>query len=474
MLLPSELLTLSIDWNTLVCYAGLAFAGTAAGAVFAHDRNECQPDSSGQKQRIAELEKLPRRTLEQNEELADLYADSASCGCGDDEDCLNVLGLYDKAEAVLKEALAQGDDSELRRKLGNVYLNRAVILNDFDKLGEAEKFYLLAVEMLSPLDATGDGEATYDLAGIKLNLGTLYRERSELDKARTLLDESFLLYRKIEKIGLFDTRSYMAKTSVQQGGVLFEMHEPLDKITDAYNRAMRLLVEVIEDGEQIELERDLANTLLDRCTAVYHDVLEKEFDSETERNDNIGGVLIDVGRGIDILEKQFNAGNTEARADLFNALVMQASILTNLEKYAEGRKILDRAVTEFADYAAVENPMLANEYAGAYESRAECALNAGDNTAAIADFSEAIRIREELVKGDCGLDPEDIELFVPQLAASLTARASVQGVAGDKETARKELQRAADLLNSLKRSEENGELLDELQTQLQEILDGLK
>ncbi|MDR3181898.1 MAG: hypothetical protein LBT89_03100 [Planctomycetaceae bacterium] len=474
MLLPPELLTLPVDFDTLAFYTGLACAGTAIGAVFTHDHSDCPHDISGKKQRIAELEKTSPRTLEQNDELADLYMDIAGCGAEDSDDFDSIIALYDKAEAVIKDALAQGEDTELQRKLANAYLNRAVALNDYDLLDDAAKYYQLAVETLSPLDAAGDGEATYDLAGVKLNLGIIYRENGELEQAKTILEDSFLLYRKIEKIGLFDTRYYMATTSVQQGGVLFEMHEPLDKITDAYNRAMRLLVEVIEDGQQLELERDLADTLLDRCAAIYHDILDREFDSVTERDNKIGDILIDVGRSIELLEKQFKSGNEEARADLFNALIMQSKILMDIEKLSEGRKILDRAVSEFPDYASPEHPMLANEYAVAYESRAECALGANDADAALADFSEAVRIREELLKDREALDPEDLNLFIPQLAAAIASRATVQAVKGDKAAAVKEIQRAMDLLNSLNQTGEEGELIDDVKEQLQEVLHSIQ
>ncbi|GHT12284.1 hypothetical protein FACS1894170_06890 [Planctomycetales bacterium] len=470
MLLPSELLTLPVDLNVLAGLAGLA----AVGAVFSHDHADGQVDTADKTKRISELEKTSPRTLEQNEELSDLYINLASNGGDDDENIDNVIELYNKAEAVLKATLAQGDDAELRRKLGNVYLNRAVVYNDFDNLEEAEKSYLQAIDVFKPLDTAGDGEATYDLAGVELDLGVVYRENGDFEKAKGLLEDAFLLYRKIEKIGLLDTRYYMAKTSVQQGNVLFEMEEPLDKITDAYNRAMRLFVEVIEDEQRLEIECDLANTLLDRCTAVYHDILLREFDSETERNNKIGDVLIDVSRGIDLLEKQFNAGNEEARPDLFNALAMQANILVEIEKFDEGRKILDRVISEFADYSDPENIHLASEYAGVYETRANCCLQSGNSSAAIADMDKVIGIQQSLADIAKKSEPDNLVLVVPTLAAAIATRATMKAALNDTDAARKELQQALDLLETVPANAENSEIFDDIKAQILEFRDSLK
>jgi tetratricopeptide (TPR) repeat protein len=256
---------------------------------------------------------------------------------------------------------------------------------------------------------------------MKLNLGIAYHELGEFDKAKTFLGESFLAYRAVEKIGFTDTRYYMAKVSIEQGHVLNDLEEPLDAIVDAYNRAMRLLVEVIEDQQRTDYEQDLANALLDRCVAVYEDWLGREFASNDERNKTIDDVLLDVSRGVELLQKQFNEGNGLARFDLFHALVFQGKVLCDTEKYKEAKVVLDRVTEEFAD------------------------LGEGD------------------------------EMFVMQMAMAYICRTVVQMGLGNQELSRQDCQKGMELIGKHMQSVEGqDEEFEELQEQFRMLLEQLK
>jgi tetratricopeptide (TPR) repeat protein len=471
MLISPETISLPIDWTTLSGAAGFAVAASVFASIFSHHSDygeEGQIDLDAVTTRIAELEKIGNRTLEQNDELSELYSNWAKALYDEDAELNEITDLFGKAEEVLQKTLALGDDTEIRRRLGGVYLDRAVARNDYDEIEAALEDYNLAFDTLKPLDDAGDGEAKYDIAGVRLNRGIIYHESGEYEQAKEELGESLLAFRAVEKIGVFDTRLYMAKVSVQQGNLLRDMEEPLDKIVDAYNRAMRLFVEVIEDGQQLELERDLANVLLDRCTAIYEDINGKEFDTDLERINKIGDVLIDIGRGIEILERQTESGNTEAHYNLFNAFALQGMVLLDIEKYAEAKQSFDHIVSEFADLAEEDDPSLLNHFAGAYENRGFCAMNLGDLKASMDDFNEAIKLREHLLSADFGLDEELRSIFLPTLATTYANRANAHASLENKEQAVKDCEYGLELIRSLK--EEHGDELQEIEELFENLL----
>jgi len=361
MLFPPEFVSLPFDWNLLLNGEGIAAAAglTVASAASAHERPEDDErreyryediDLSAVKSHVAELEALNTRTPEQNDDLATLYAVWANALFDDEDGTLDEIDeLFGKSEAILQEAPAQGKDTGLQRKLGSIYTAWGRSHSGFDNPETAIGYYLKAVETLKPLDDAGDGEAKYDIAGIKLSLGIAYRELDDLEKAKAFLNEAFLAYRACEKIGDFDTRFYMGAVSVQQGNLFHEMGEPLETTLDAYNRAMRLYVEVIEDQGDTSLERELANVLIDRSMAVYEHWLDRKFESKEEQKKTIDDVLADINRGIGLLEKQYSEGNEIARYDLFYAVALLGKVCCDAENFDEAQKALNRAINEFAD-----------------------------------------------------------------------------------------------------------------------------
>jgi tetratricopeptide (TPR) repeat protein len=416
MLYFPEFVSLSLDWNMLLG-AGLAVGAAGLASVFTH-AHTADVDLETVKKRVAELEKSSSRTLEQNDELAALYATWATALFDEEGDLEEVVGLFTKAETILKATLAQGDDTRVRQQLGNVYLEWAIALNGCDDVNAAIDFYHKAIETLKPLDDSGDGDAKYDIAGIKLNLGIAYRELGELEKAKASLDESFLLYRAVEKICADDTRYYMATVSVQQGNILYEMGETLDTIVDAYNRAMRLYVEVIEDQQEMGwLERNLANVLLDRCMVTYENWLDQKFESESEKNKIIDDVLLDISRGIELLEKQYQTGNELARYDLFHGITLQGKVLCDAAKYTEAQQSLDRAINEFTDLCEGDDDVFLMQMAMAYANRAVVHLGLGNKNQGEQDCLKGSELINKLLQSDS--DDEEIQELKQQFQTLL-------------------------------------------------------
>ena len=400
---PPEFISLPFDWNTLLFGAGLAGAAGLA-SVFTHDSPEYQEsleslDMDALKNRVAELENTASRTLKQNDGLAALYSVWAAVLCGEEADLDEMTGMFGKAEAVLKATLTQGDDADARRQLGGVYLAWAVALNEYDELTTAINYYQKAIDVLKPLDEASDGEAKYETAGIKLNLGIVYRELGEYEKAKVALDESFLAYRAVEKIGvLYDTRLYMAKVSIQQGNLLYEMGETLNTVVDAYNRAMRLYVEVIEDEGRTDLERDLANVLMDRCMVTYEDCLNQKFDSDEERDKVIDNVLVDIDGALELLEKQREYGNEVARYDMFHGVTLKGKVLCAVARYGEAQKTLDQAISEFADLCEDGDDVFLMQMAMAYADRAIVHLGLGNGESSKQDCQKGSELINKLLQ----------------------------------------------------------------------------
>ncbi|MDR2345498.1 MAG: hypothetical protein LBE18_05475 [Planctomycetaceae bacterium] len=477
----------SQEITTILTYSGLAVlpavgavvAGTSGGCSCsncADSNNNNEPrDIEPLKKRAAELESMTARTIEQSEELAEIYTELANIAYDEGEQLDTIIMLNSRAEKTLKNTLAQGEENEIRRKLGNVYLQRAVIYNDYDELDPAVDSYSAAFATLKPLDDSGDGEAKYDIAGIQLNRGTIYHEKGDLIKAKTDFDESFLAFRAVEKISDLDTRYFMAKVSIALGTLFRDMGEPLEKVVDAYNRAMRLLVELIDIG-QMEHEKELANVLIDRCIATYESYRDYEFDSDTEMKNKIGEILIDVGRGIEILERIVLLDpQLDSRIDLFNAITTEGSILLDIDNLTDAIKTFERAINDFSDFAQIEEPVLLQHFASVLENRSVCFAKTGDFDKAIKDANECIEIADKIQNTDFGLDEEEKEDFQLQLTSFYANRANILRAIGNKNDALKDYENGYRIIETIKPTfgEENLKEITEVYGELKKQIDTL-
>ena len=428
-------------------------------------------DEQGLRSRIAELEKIRTRTIEQQEELAELYVMLALGLYNGDGDLQEIFTLYSNAEAVLRQTLAQGEDSEIRRKLGTVDLHRAVTYNDCDSMDEAILCYTAAIETLMPLDNKGDGEAKYDIAGMKLNRGQIYHELDEWEKANKDYDEAFLAFRAVDKISDLDTRFYMAKVSVAQGSLYRDIDTPLEKIIDAYNRAMRLFVELIDAG-QMDHERELANVLMDRCTAIYESYMNREFETETERMEKFGTVLLDVGRAIEILQKIAAEGESPATVDLFNACATQGAMMLDMERFDEALSVFDRIIGEFAEFETETDPVLVNQFAAVFENRGFALMNKGQFEEALVAFDRALGCRQRIQSDSFELDDDERKNFVPALVTAYANRANAYASLKKIDQAKADGRQGIELIQALK-TEDNEELeeIEEIESMLQAMLD---
>ncbi len=453
--------------STLSVVVGMTFASGHGGGD--EDGQSPQIDTEALKKSIEALEALSERSAVQTEQLAELYVVQATLD-SDNADMDVVLAPLTKAAALLRQALAGMEDGELRRSLGNVFMHQAEVYNEFDEVHKALEFYDQAIATFKPLDEQGDGEAKYDIAGIRLNRGTIYHEIGEFDKAKADLNESFTAYRAVEKISDLDTRYYMAKVSVVQGDLFRDMDEPLEVVVDAYNRAMRLFVELIDIG-QTEHERDLANALLRRCMAIYEDAAGKDGQSDAERQSCCDNVLIDVGRAVDILNKLDGEDNMDAHYDLFDALVAQGALLLDIGRYDETVQVFDRAIEKFADLADAADPVTLNHYASAFENRGLSLLNLEKQAQAIADFDQAAQLRQKIVSDEFGLDDSSKAVFISALATTFANRANAHADNGDMDKALADGRQGLELMRSIANAGDDGAEFREIEKLFEEMIE---
>ena len=463
----------SADFAPFLGWAASAAVLPLAASVVASGEDEAEVDEQGLRTKIDELEKLRARTLEQQEELAESYVMLALGLYDTDGDLHEIFDLYSKAEGVLRQTLAQGEDEEIRRRLGTVDLHRAMTFNAFNKMDEALNCYTAAIETLTPLDSKGDGEAKYDIAGMKFNRGEILYELGDLEKANKDFDEAFLAFRAVEKISTdMDTRLYLAKISVAQGCLYRDMSLPLDKVVDAYNRAMRLYVELIDIG-QMEHERELANVLLDRCTAIYEAMVNQEFESEEAQKAQLDDILLNVGRGIEILQRIADgSGDFEAQYDLFNGFALQGSMLIELEQFSSALEVFDRIIRDFADFSTDTDPTVVDHFGAARDKRGFALINLGRSEEALAEFNRAIACREQIQSDNFDLDDDERKIFVPTLASSYVNRATAYAALKKIDEAKADCQKGISLLQPLKTEDcEDIETIEEFESMFKILLE---
>jgi tetratricopeptide (TPR) repeat protein len=338
-------------------------------------------------------------------------------------------------------------------------------------MDEAIRCYTSAIETLTPLDNKGIGEVKYDIAGMKLNRGQIFHELGEFDKANKDYDEAFLAFRAVEKISDLDARFYMAKVSVAQGSLYRDMGEPLEKIVDAYNRAMRLFVELIDIG-QMEHEQELANVLMDRCNVTYESYMQEEFESDAVRTEKFDAVLLDVSRAIETLQKIAATGDPDARSDVFHAITTQGAMLLDLERFAEALAFFDQVIKDYADFEKETDPVLINQFAAAFENRGFALMNLDRAEEALAAFDRAIADRKRLQTAAFDLDDDDRQIFVPSLATAYANRAAAYAALKKMDEAKADCRQGIQLLQPLKSSDnEDLEEIEEIETMLKSLLE---
>lgn len=378
---------------------------------------------------IARLQAQPQRPAEQTRQLAEMYIELAIVKQeeGDFEDAAE---SFSAANALLNEILQSPQvTDELRHLYAISVMSWASTQEEIGDNDLALSGYTIAIETLKPLEAQGDVDAKFDLAGIRFNRATIFHALGEYQQADTDFDAAFLAFRALEKISdLEDTRLLMARISAAQGNLARDAQEPLAKIDDMYNRAMRLYIELVESGE-IAIEHDLAVVLLDRCIARFDNLLDSDLDLENSAG--FDPILIDMTRGIEILERQLKAGNDAVWQDLFCALLSHATMLLDIERYTESEAIFHSLIARFADLEKSDDPAMRARMAGVYENLSHALVHQEKTAEAMKQIALAIRIRESILRDYADeLQDEKVD-YVCDLSMAYCQRGGLRRLQGE-------------------------------------------
>lgn len=332
---------------------------------------------------------------------------------------------FSDAIGVLKEARASSASPEIAHLYAMAVMSWANVQHELGDLQAALAGYIEAAEALTSLESQGNGEAKFDLAGIRFDRGLVYHTFGDFEKASADFEASFLAFRALEKISdLNDTRLLMAKVSVAQGRLARDRGEPLETIEAFYNRAMRLLVELIEGGS-LTLEHDLAVALVERCIAQF-DARLASGKPTPESASVLDPVLTDLQHAIDILERQSRAESPAVVNDLFCALFTRGTMLLDLGRYGESESVLAVILQRFSAIVQSTSPPTMSRVAGVYENLAMAVFQQTRYAAALGPLTQGVEIRERLLAEYADTLHDELVDYVCDLAMSYLNRIAMR------------------------------------------------
>ncbi|MGL4943977.1 MAG: hypothetical protein ACRC46_12400 [Thermoguttaceae bacterium] len=399
---------------------------------FAFGGEPARHDIAGE---IARLRAMPQ-TPEQSRKLADLLIELAieKQAANDSEAALKAFGDAIVALQDLKGPTASPDVVHL---YGVAVRNWASLKHEQGDDEAALAAYAEAIDALTPLDAQGDGEAKFDLAGIRFHRGVVYHSLGDFENAAKDFDAAFLAFRALEKISdLNDTRLFMAKVSVAQGNLARDRGADVATTDDLYNRAMRLLVELIEGG-QAELEHDLAVVLVDRCTTRF-DANIANYRVPPYDEAIFNPLLDDMQQGIGILERQAASGSPAVVRDLFCAILTHGTMLLDLGQFDKAAMVLTSLLGRFPEVVNSTEPAMQTRVAGLYENLAIALFQQSQHAAAISRLTLGVQLRERVLAENADALRDELVDYVCDLAMSYLNRIEMRNVVGDSAGAKQD------------------------------------
>jgi tetratricopeptide (TPR) repeat protein len=298
---------------------------------------------------IAALAQNKSRTEDESLELIGLYEKLATqkIECYEADDAVSA---YENAIGLLT-AMPDINSNDIKaRHLAELYVDISKLQANLGEHDDALVSLSKAKDALKDLVARQDGDAMYEVAQIQYHRGCIYREIGDNGEAAKALDDAFIRYRALEKISdLSDTRYDMALVSLEQAFLMRETEQPIDKITDLYNRTMRLLVELIDIG-QLEHELLLAETLIDKCSATFDAYLKDEvkFDSTEKENEAYDEVLKTVTQGLDIiLRLAQDETNVDAQESYLDSSQRYMEMLSQRGRVDEALELGNKVINDF-------------------------------------------------------------------------------------------------------------------------------
>ena len=324
------------------------------------------------------------------EELAQCYLQNAA-RAQEEGDSERAADYYAAAFARFEELLEEfGEERDILRNFAAGQLNYAILLNDDGEIDAADDAYLAAQKTTQKLVDMGDQEALLDRAGIKLNRASLAFERDERDKSFQMLDETAQEFQAFIAGPMSQNPEayyYLAKTYMTKASFLLSiLHDPKMTSPEAVE-ARELITRGIEafrtlvNAGHTQYKRELADALVSVVEA--HVFVEK---SEMER------ALDALDEAKTLYEACVAIGENDACPDLFNVVMTRADLLERLERDEEAAALYDYAIDSFATLAETEELPLVEGVAHAFHRRAVLRKSPKTRKSLLSDLDHAIHL----------------------------------------------------------------------------------
>lgn len=354
------------------------------------------------------IEQDPENIQELQDELIRAYLSRAARQQEEGEDA-DAFEDYAAAFDIIDEYIdAYGESVEILKVIAAACLNYGILLNDCDRLDDADYEYELAAQANEKLVAFGDKDAKLDLLGIKLNRAALAFENGVHSDSFNMLDEvigDFEQLAETEPTIKDNVLYYLAKALTVKSDFIRSTLEEGDvdsseaaEAREASGRAVDVFRALVNAGHT-DYKRDLAESLVSYV----------ETSPQRSREDLVDAINA-LSEACGAYESVVAFGQTDAIVELFEATMKRADLLMQAEMPKEALALYDYVVESFEKFSDSNELPLLEWLAAAYQRCAQLRKGHVAPGKTIADLTKAIdlqmKIADDLIATLKELDEE--------------------------------------------------------------------
>ena len=423
-------------------FASFAVVGSVLSGTDAEDASEGELDDDSQFQfSAAALRQYQEMVAETDARIAELADQLDDDSCTDRREALEELAqcylqnaaraqeegeserasdYYAAAFARYEECLNEfGEERETLRHYAAGQLNYAILLNDDGDLEDADEAYLAAQETTQKLVDMGDHEASLDRAGIKLNRASIAFELNQRSRSFDMLDETAEEFQALVAGQMSQSPEayyYLAKTYMTKASFLSSTSPDVDASSPNVVEACELASKAVEifrtlvNAGHTQYRRELADAL----------VIVVELSPQSEKTQLDAALAL-----LDEAKREYEAcvaiGESEACPDLFTAVMERAELLERLGRAADAAAEYDFVVDAFASFADSNDLPAVEGLARAFQRRAMLRKSPKTRKSLLSDLDHAIHLHLQVADsliyslsdaesdGGCGCGHDDCD-----------------------------------------------------------------
>ncbi len=237
-------------------------------------------------------------------------------------------------ECAITLANNESDEAGLAMMLGNVY-------SDIQRMGEAEKMYLRALEIYERLAKANPVQFEPNLATTAMNLGVFYKAVRKMAEAEKMYLRSLDIYERLAKGNPMRLEPDLARTAMNLGNFYSDVQK-MGESEKMYLRALEIY-ERLAKGNPMQFEPDLARTCVNFGNFYY--TVRKMAEAEKM-----------YLRSFEIRERLAKSNPVQFEPDLARTCVNLGNFYHMNQKMAEAEKMYLRSL-DIYERLAKGNPM---------------------------------------------------------------------------------------------------------------------